>query len=187
MDVAHSVKGLRRRRGATLVESVLVLPFALLMFLVCLQLFQLMEMAWLTEVAAENAARAAYVSDGTHPDPEVAAQLTLAPAAGTSFLRGVSEAPRRGVTGVASRYVAAILKTTASGTTEGTSATGSVTHAAELRIPLVNRWAVPVKSAWDWLLRGTDEKPMTLAEEWTLVSGRPHLQLEREVILDFGT
>lgn len=183
MDPAGSL-----RRGQALLETVLVIPLTVLIALGCVQLLLLVEIDWALDQAAEAACRAAVVADDGHPDPAVAAQMVMAPVTGRGLVRGQPPLPGTGLTGTLAGYGSAILKTRTEIDVDGRRVVATVTHAAELRIPLVGMLVAPVEGPLKALRRRVFEQD---AGDWVddiaLVSGRPHLKLEKSLAIDFGS
>jgi hypothetical protein len=187
-SLTHSLK-----RGAALIEFALILPVLMVFFLLLLQTVEIIQTNWVVDFAAENACRAEIVRVDSHPDPEVAAQLSMIPRSSTTFIRGVKALHSdNSLLDYGAHYLGAIAKTRVEIETlpGGHFVYAKVNHAMELKIPVANRI---LGASTDLYINLRDylegqvfkDKEMDMAQFWSTVTGRPHLLLQREVLIRY--
>lgn len=190
--MAHSLK----KRGAVLTEFALITPIMLVFFLLVLQYALIVKANWLVDFAAENACRASMVNEGAkHPDPEVAAQLSLIPATTTSFLRGTQAIePDNYFLNWGVHYLGSIAKTNVKVDNHiskyNSFYTCTVNYAMELRIPLANHIIGHTTGLLQFGKKFVKSEMnrknnLNLAEKWSVISGVPHIMLSREVTIRY--
>jgi hypothetical protein len=169
----------KNRRGALSVEVALITPLLILFVFFILQIAEIMKARWFVENALMAACRAGWVQEGPHPDPEVAAELVMAPLSSSTF----SQNPLKDK---AFSYVLAIGKTEVDTQKNDENISCHMRYAFELKIPLANRLFKIAAHPLKWIAQKFFyKKPLDLADKWTIITQKPHWLIEKELNMTF--
>ena len=174
-------------------EFAIVAPVMILFVLLLFQFALIIQAHWTVDQAAIYACRAEIVRVDDHPNPEVAAQITMIPVTTATFIRGVDTINTGSkYLNMPFEYAAAIAKTETSVSSVGQQrfVTAEVAYAFELTIPLAGNVFVKTHQLLEFAKRHIEDNykndtSLNMADKWSALTGRPHLLLKREASLKY--